>query len=237
VVSERGRTWWLAFLAVAGVHLVGQLTATTWLHQATKPLLMPILLAWFVSVAPPGRVRLLVIVALGWSWLGDLLLMGSGESWFLAGLGAFLLAQLTYVVTFWRWRADSVLRRPLLLAPYVLALVGLLAVLWADLGDLRGPIVVYAVVIVAMAALATGAGRMVAVGAALFVLSDALIAVGSLTELVQLPRHGFWVMATYLAAQALIARGIVARVRSTAVTAATGSGPRPPGPAARRERR
>jgi uncharacterized membrane protein YhhN len=213
-VAERGRTWWLAFLAASGVHLAGQLAGATWLHQATKPLLMPPLVAWFVTVAPAGRVRTLVIVALGWSWLGDLGLMGSGEMWFLAGLGAFLLAQLTYVVTFWRWRGGSVLRRPLLLAPYVLVLAGLLAVLWGDLGDLRGPVVAYAVVIVSMAVLATGAGRMVAVGAALFVLSDALIAVGSLTEQVRLPRHGFWVMATYLAAQALIAGGIVGRLRS-----------------------
>jgi uncharacterized membrane protein YhhN len=207
-VAEHGRTWWLAFLVSSVVHLVGQLAGATWLQQVTKPLLVPLLLAWFLSAVPAGRVRTLVAVALGWSWLGDLGLMLDGEWWFLAGLGAFLVAQLAYVATFWQWRADSVLTRPVLLAPYVFALLGLLAVLWADLGALRGPIVVYATVIVTMAVLATGAGRMVAVGAALFVLSDALIASGSLTELVRLPRHGFWVMATYLAAQALIARGI-----------------------------
>lgn len=209
-----GNRWFVVFLTVAGLHLVGQLTGLTLLHLTTKPLLMPALLAWFLTVTPRSRLRTLVAVGLGWSWLGDLGLMPSGEGWFLAGLGAFLVAQVTYAVAFWPSRRDSVFARPLLTLPYLAVLAGLLAALWGDLGDLRVPVTVYAVVIVTMAMLATGIDRLVGVGAALFVASDALIALDTLAGAVRLPVHGFWVMLTYLAAQLLIATGVASTVRT-----------------------
>jgi len=210
-------TWFAGFIALAMLHLAGQLFDQEALHLVTKPLLMPALLAWFLTVTSSGRFRTLVAVGLVWSWLGDLGLMPSGEAWFLAGLGAFLIAQLTYSVAFWPSRADSVLSRPLLILPYLAVLVGLLVVLWDHLGDLRLPVTVYAVVIVGMAVLATGVNRTVAVGAVLFVVSDALIALDSVAGLVRLPAHGFWVMLTYLAAQLLIALGVVSAVRAETV--------------------
>lgn len=136
--------------------------------------------------------------------------------WFLAGLGAFLIAQLASAAVFWSDRAASVLARPVLVLPELGAFMALLAVLWAHLGTLRLPVTLYAVVIVAMAVLATGVNREVALGAALFVVSDALIARNSLAGLLRVSAPGFWVMATYLAAQGLIASGVVRRSRSGA---------------------
>jgi uncharacterized membrane protein YhhN len=207
-VGVAARCAGMAFLASSTVHLAGQLLAVSELHLGTKPLLMPTLLAWFLLATPASRLRTLVGAALALSWLGDLGLMPPGETWFLVGLGAFLLAQLTYAIAFWPWHPTSVVHRPRPLLGYLLVLTGLLTTLWSDLGDLRIPVTVYACVIVAMAVLATGLGRTVALGAALFVLSDALIALGSVTELLDLPRHGFWVMVTYLAAQGLLAWGV-----------------------------
>jgi uncharacterized membrane protein YhhN len=212
-VAVKHPTWFTVFITVAMLHLAGQLFGKDALHLVTKPLLMPALLAWFLTATPRSRFRTLVAVGLAWSWLGDLGLMPSGEAWFLAGLGAFLIAQVTYGVAFWPSRADSVLARPLLALPYLAVLVGLMVLLWDHLGDLRRPVTVYAVVIVAMAVLATGVNRPVAVGAALFVVSDALIALDSVAGLVRLPAHGYWVMLTYLAAQLLIAVGVASAVR------------------------
>jgi hypothetical protein len=73
-----------------------------------------------------------------------------------------------------------------------------------------------AVVIVTMAVLATGLNRTVATGAALFVVSDALIALDAVAGLVRLPAHDFWVMLTYLAAQLLIAVGVASAIRAPA---------------------
>lgn len=207
-MEDTGRIWWWVFLAVCAVHLAGQLAGSGVVQTASKPLLMPALLGWAMTTMPPGRLRILLLIALVWSWLGDLGLMPDGETWFLLGLGAFLVAQLTYATAFWPYRSASVLVRPVTALPYGLVLVGLLGVLWSDLGDLLVPVVVYAVVIVSMAVLATGLNRATAIGAGLFVLSDSLIALNSLTDTLRLPAHGFWVMVTYLAAQALLAQGI-----------------------------
>jgi uncharacterized membrane protein YhhN len=219
-VTVKHTTWFTGFITVSMLHLAGQLAGQESLHLVTKPLLMPALLAWFLTATPPARFRTLVAVGLAWSWLGDIGLMPSGEGWFLAGLGAFLLAQLTYGVAFWPCRRDSVLAHPAFALPYLAVLVGLLVVLWDHLGDLRLPVTVYAVVIVGMAVLATGVNGMVAVGALLFVVSDALIALDAVAGLVRLPAHGFWVMLTYLAAQALIAMGVATAVRGDALTGA-----------------
>jgi uncharacterized membrane protein YhhN len=215
-VAVKHTTWFAGFITVSMLHLAGQLSGEASLHLVTKPLLMPALLAWFLAVTPRSRLRTLVGFGLGWSWLGDLGLMPAGEMWFLAGLGAFLVAQLAYAIAFWPARADSVLSRPLLALPYLAVLVGLLVVLWDHLGDLRLPVSVYAVVIVTMAVLATGINRTVATGAALFVVSDALIALDAVAGLVRLPAHDFWVMLTYLAAQLLIAAGVASAIRAPA---------------------
>lgn len=207
-MEDATRTWWLAFLAVSAAHLAAQLAGSDIAQTVTKPLLMPALLVWAVTAVPTSRLRTLLLVALVWSWLGDLGLMPDGERWFLLGLGAFLVAQLTYAAAFLPYREHSLLARPVTALPYGVVLVGLLAVLWSDLGDLRLPVIVYAVVIVSMAVLATGLNRATALGAGLFVLSDALIALNALTGTLSLPAHGFWVMLTYLAAQGLLAQGI-----------------------------
>jgi len=217
-MAVRHTTWFAGFLAVALLHLAGQLAGPVWLHLVTKPVLMPSLLVWFLTVTPSSRLRTLVSIGLVWSWLGDLGLMPGGQTWFLAGLGAFLVAQLTYALAFWPSRGGSVLMRPALLLPYLAVLVSLLVALWNHLGVLRSPVAVYAVVIVTMAVLATGINPTVATGAALFVVSDALIALDTVAGLVRLPAHGFWVMLTYLAAQLLIAAGVSAAVRARRIS-------------------
>lgn len=219
-MAMKHTTFFTGFITVSMLHLAGQLAGQEPLHLVTKPLLMPALLAWFLTATPRSRLRTLVAVGLAWSWLGDIGLMPSGEEWFLAGLGAFLIAQLTYSVAFWPLREDSVLVRPVLILPYLAVLLGLLVVLWDHLGDLLLPVVLYALAIVGMAVLATGVNGMAAVGAALFVVSDALIALDAVAGVVRLPAHGFWVMLTYLAAQTLIVMGVATVVRGDAPTAA-----------------
>ena len=69
------------------------------------------------------------LVALGFSWLGDLVpsLVGDDAA-FLVMVGFFLLAQVAYVVAFAPdVRRSVVHRRPVLLLPYAAVLVGLVA--------------------------------------------------------------------------------------------------------------
>jgi uncharacterized membrane protein YhhN len=212
-----GRAWpWLAvYLVVSALHLAAIASGPAWAAMATKPLLMPLLLAWFVRATPPGWWRATIGTGLLLSFLGDIALMGTRDPWFLVGLGAFLAAQVAYAVGFSRDLARSVLRRrPVLALPYLAVVVLLVVWLAPDLGELLVPVAVYAVAIGIMAVLATGVSPVVAVGALLFVASDALLAATSVAGRLDLPASGVWVMSTYLAGQALIAIGVAARARA-----------------------
>lgn len=203
----------LSFIAVSLLHLVAQLVApdTAW-AGGTQVLLMPALaLVLLLSTAAPRpRVVRWALVALGCSWLGDSLpRLLDADAGFLAMIGCFWLAQVAWILAFWPWRDRSVLTRPAALAPYALAAAGLAAWCGASAGPLLAPVVLYAVVLTAMAVLATGLGRVAGVGGALFMASDSLIALHAFVGL-DLPGQGFWVMLTYVLAQALLV-GAVAR--------------------------
>ena len=91
-----------------------------------------------------------------------------------------------------------------------------MALLWPDLpAELRVPVAGYSVLLTAMAYRATRLGLTAGLGGALFLLSDTLIATG-VAEWPQLPRPDFWIMATYLAAQHLLVRGVMGVAQRTA---------------------
>jgi uncharacterized membrane protein YhhN len=217
--------WLAVYVVVSLLHLVVLAAGPTWAAMATKPLLLPLLLAWFVRATPRGWWRATVGTGLLLSFIGDIALMGRRDPWFLVGLGAFLVAQVAYAVGFSRDLLRSVVgRRPVLVLPYVAVVVLLVVWLAPDLGELLLPVAVYATAIGIMAVLATGVSPVVAVGALLFVASDALLAATSVAGRLDLPASGLWVMSTYLAGQALIAIGVAARARvATSAAPATGT--------------
>jgi uncharacterized membrane protein YhhN len=213
----------LVLLLVTVVHLVAQLLAPEGgVADATQPLLMPALAAVLVTGTPAPRPVLvrITLVALFFSWLGDTLpRLVSGDAGFLVMVGCFLLAQAAYVVAFWPRRAESLLVRPLLVAPYLLALVVLVVLCREGAGGLLPAVVAYGAALTAMAVLATGLGRVAGIGGVVFMVSDSLIALRAFAD-VELPAHSFWVMLTYVVGQALL----VVAVRSRATDAGRRSG-------------
>ncbi|UYP20858.1 lysoplasmalogenase [Rhodococcus sp. Z13] len=197
----------------AAAHLLSQLVAPeSAFTDVSQWFLMPLLAAGLALVTSAPRSRLVVstLVALGFSWLGDTAPdLVDGDASFLVLVGFFLCAQLTYIVGFLPYRTASVLRtRPWVVGLYAVAVVAILAVCVSAAGILVVPMAVYASCLAAMAILATGVSRPAAIGAVLFVVSDALIAVRAFVD-AELPAMGFWIMATYIAAQALIVRGVL----------------------------
>jgi uncharacterized membrane protein YhhN len=92
--------------------------------------------------------------------------------------------------------------------PYVAVGLGLLVILAPDLGVLFVPVTIYAVALVTMAVLAIGVSPTTAVGAALFLISDSLIALTELSD--RMPDGaGTWIMPTYVVGQALIVVGVL----------------------------
>lgn len=194
------------FAAVSGAHLAAQLLDLRTLADSTQVLLMPLLAGALLlgTTAPRGRLVRLVLVGLVFSWVGDSVpRFLDGDAGFLAMLAGFLVAQVLYAVAFWPLRRVSVLGRPVLVAPYLVAAAAIVVLCAPGAGPLLPGVAVYAAAIVAMAVLATGLGRLAGLGAAVFVASDALIALNSFGVLT-LPGHGVWVMGTYIAAQGML---------------------------------
>ncbi|MDT7537655.1 MAG: hypothetical protein QOI82_1240 [Actinomycetota bacterium] len=166
-------------------------------RRLTKPLLMPTLLRG--KPRPTQR-------ALALGGLGDVALLGEGNAAFTAGLGSFLAGHVAWVAALRPKSAGVLAKNPAAALPYVAAWAALNAYLWPKTGKDRIPVLVYsaALLATALAALDTG-DRAVATGGALFMFSDALLALEKFAD-VQLPVHEGVVMTTYTTGQALLAR-------------------------------
>lgn len=211
----------VTYTAVLLVHLVAQAADADGLAHVTQALLMPLLAAYLLASRPAGaplpRLLRLVLWALGFSWLGDTLPgVLDGDGAFLAMVGCFLLAQVSYIRAFRPHAAESVLRRSRgWLAAYGAVLVGLLAACLPAAGALAPAVVVYGGCLVSMAVLSTGVDRLAWAGGALFLVSDSLIALDAF-DVATLPLHDVIVMATYGAGQLLLVRGALQRIGAVA---------------------
>lgn len=206
------------FVAIAIVHLVAQLGDFRLLADITQSLLMPLLIVTLLvgTARPRRRLMWLIVAALFFSWLGDLLpRFVSGDAGFLTMVGCFLIAQIWYIAAFLPFQRRSVLRQPLLALPYVAAFALLVAFCFDGAGMLLVPVVIYGVALTLMAMLSNGLGIIAGVGGAVFFVSDAMIALRSFAELAP-PASGFWIMLTYLLGQALIIVGVLRRVEVSA---------------------
>lgn len=155
-------------------------------------------------------VRRWVLVGLWCSLAGDVALLWPKEG-FLPGLVSFLLAHLAYLVAFTRVQRLAALRLPFVV--YAGVAGGILALLWPGVPlALRAPVVAYVVCLASMAAQAAvvwraapemAGGAVLALGGALFVCSDALLATNRFAQ--PLPMSSLWILATYWSAQWCIA--------------------------------
>ncbi|MFD4278367.1 lysoplasmalogenase [Streptomyces cyaneofuscatus] len=193
-----------AFLVAAAVDLAGLLAGLDTVHQVAKPLLMPLLAAYATVQGGPR----LLIAALLFGWGGDVFLLADNDLAFLLGMGSFAVGHVCYLTLFGRGQART---RASLAAgiAYAVVLAVFLVLIWSDLpAELRVPVAGYSLLLTAMAWRAGVLGRYAAAGGALFLLSDALIATG-IAEWPRLPAPDFWVMLTYIAAQLLLALGVL----------------------------
>jgi len=199
------------YLLVVLIHLSCQAAGWHAAADATQVMLMPAL-GIFLIASAPQRDRLLDLTrwALLFSWLGDSVpRLLSGDAAFGAMLGSFLIAQICYIRAFLPYRERSLwhVRRGWL-TPYALALVVLLGTCVPAAGVLAPAVVVYGCCLATMAVLASGVNRLTWVGAAIFLVSDSLIALDAFDVWTQ-PGHDFWVMATYCLAQLLLVLGVL----------------------------
>jgi alkenylglycerophosphocholine hydrolase len=184
------------FLASAATAVTASLTGRRALVAVTKPLttllLFPVLgwprmpVAWWIAVG--------LLLSLG----GDVALLGSTKRAFIVGLVLFLLAHVAYILGFvsaamWATGGDGPPVAPMVVSAIAVGLATalLLRRLWPGAGELRLPVAIYGVVISVMVvsavaavaarpssplSIAVGMEPVGAVGAVLFYVSDAALA-------------------------------------------------------------
>ena len=215
------RLYWSLFFLVAlladGVFIYMQDES---LRVFSKPLLMLLLIGMLLNCTPhfTTRIKTLLLTALGASWIGDLLLLRAGEGYFIAGIAAFLLAQVAYGIAFLHLRQQKGIRfRPLMLVPVATYYVCLITLLFEHLGALRLPVLVYGAVISFMLAMALqlvrlrnrrSAGLLFG-GALLFVASDSLLALTKFYWKETTNPQALLIMGTYGLAQLFLSLGLL----------------------------
>jgi uncharacterized membrane protein YhhN len=187
----------VAYVVIAAADVVLAGARRDRLRWLTKPLLMPTLIVG--RDRPTQR-------ALALGAMGDVALLSSGDAAFMAGLASFLAGHVAWVIALRQRAGGGRLRsRPALAAPHLAAFTGLNACLWRRTGKNRIAVVAYSTALLAMSLVALDSGSpQAAAGGALFLVSDALLALEKFGGL-ELPANQSLVMATYAAAQALLA--------------------------------
>ena len=197
-------------------NLVGQFVVGHVLAVCTKPLIVPslALYCWLLLKENDvcGRRVVTLMLAMAFGALGDVLLMFSGQSCFLAGLFAFLIGHLFYLCTI-PFPDKGGQKRIFSVALFALLIIimSVASQFFAVKGFMGMCVTAYACVFAfvihagIMAAIDTKNKLFVVtvIGYVLFVVSDTILATGVFTDL-RIPKRGFWVMLTYILAQTLI---------------------------------
>jgi uncharacterized membrane protein YhhN len=210
--------WILLFLVFLLGDMYAIYTGNEAIRYITKPLLMPLLIIHFIfstnNVVSPTKKW--VILALVFSWLGDVLLMfeSLNSNFFMFGLVAFLIAHIFYIILFDQIRARENFKQSLLpLLPIAIYYILLISLLQPGLGEMRKPVSIYGLIICIMLSFAIDLWRLknkvvsflMIFGALLFVTSDSLLAINKFHK--QFEYAGIVVMFTYGVAQLLITHG------------------------------
>jgi len=212
--------WIFLFIIILATCLLGHALQNQWINYISKPLIILSLGGYFLSQTAPAKSALKkwVLVALFFSWAGDVLLLfeGKDQLFFLLGLSAFLIAHLCYIVFFHQLRLkENVRGRIWLLVIVVVYYATLISFLSPWLGDMKIPVRIYGLVINFMFMLAMHmlfiknktAGRWMMTGALLFLISDSVLAVNKFCQ--PFAVADLTIILTYGLAQLFIAEGAI----------------------------
>jgi uncharacterized membrane protein YhhN len=192
-----------------GIYLEKQLMV-----NFAKPMLM-ITLFWYYY-SNTKQLNKYFVLGLFFSFLGDLLLLGTGEVYFIFGLLFFLIAHVFYIIMVLRLISA---RKPkdFIMAgvPFLLLFLVLMNVLFAGLGSMKIPVIIYAMTISFFGIVSlllylqskTKISLLLLVGVLIFISSDTILALNLFykTQLF----YPLLIMMTYVLAQYLICRFVL----------------------------
>ena len=192
-----------------GIYLEKQLMV-----NFAKPMLM-ITLFWYYY-SNTKQLNKYFVLGLFFSFLGDLLLLGTGEVYFIFGLLFFLIAHVFYIIMVLRLISA---RKPkdFIMAgvPFLLLFLVLMNVLFAGLGSMKIPVIIYAMTIsffgivslVLYLETKTKSSLLLLVGVLIFISSDTILALNLFYKTQSF--YPLLIMISYVLAQYLICRFVL----------------------------
>jgi uncharacterized membrane protein YhhN len=190
---------------------------------AIKILIVPVLIIIFLLNLRQNMNRLcgIMLAGLFFSWAGDVSLAYS----FIPGLICFLTAHIMYLTAFFLTPGENVIFHDCkwLLIPVIFYGTGLIWFLYADLNEMRIPVILYTLVILTMLSAAINRKKkvnrlsywLVLAGAVLFLISDSAIAIDKFSFTFK--SSTLVIMSTYVTAQYLITLGFTRQIREKTI--------------------
>ncbi len=202
--------WNIIFWSVAIIHVIGLYFNWPSVYF-TKPMIMLTLIYFYFFHARNFSIPF--FAALVFALAGGLFLMCPEDHFFLLGLSCFLIMQVLYAVTFLQDRGPFQYKSLLPIVGILLMVISLLWHLWPGLEDaMKIAVPFYGVTIASMgisAALRDNTKEHyypVAIGAFIFILSDACLAIDKFSA--EFTQATIIIMISYICAQYLIVTGI-----------------------------
>jgi len=226
MMQNKSKAILIFYIIIGALQVIGILWQITLLHQSLKVLLMPVLAFYLwnsIEEKSKNNLFLLSILALAFSYSGDIILMipGNNPLFFIGGLVSFLVAHLFYTKLFTTLsplNKNILKKNPIWIIAIILFLKAFLSYLVPKIDTtLKIPVIVYALIICTMLLstlnLKEKIGKrphnMIVAGAILFVLSDSILAIIKFDPTFRgmTIMHAL-VMKTYISAQGFIIHGI-----------------------------
>ena len=192
-----------------GIYLEKQLMV-----NFAKPMLMITLFWYYYSNTKP--LNKYFVLGLFFSFLGDLLLLGTGEVYFIFGLLFFLIAHVFYIIMVLRLIPA---RKPknfiMASVPFFLLFLILMNILFAGLGSMKIPVIIYAMTISFFGIVSlllyletkTKISLILLVGVLIFISSDTILALNLFYKTQSF--YPLLIMMSYVLAQYLICRFVL----------------------------
>jgi alkenylglycerophosphocholine/alkenylglycerophosphoethanolamine hydrolase len=177
------------------------------------PILVLIHFSWQQLFFTQETTHKLFIAGLIFSGFGDFFLDYDRVNWFVFGLSSFLIAHLFYLFSL----KPLVLKRMPIVVLYCLYGLGMFSLIYAGLGELFIPVLIYMTVLLLMGIvtlLSKKSNTWLIIGGISFIISDSLIGLDKFY--LEIPYASFWIMITYYFAQFSLVKGMFEQKQSLA---------------------
>ena len=201
----------IVFVAVCLIDFIAIYFKNQTVIYFVKPLLM-VTLFWYYNTHKK-QTNNYFLLGLFFSFLGDILLMGKGQLFFVLGLLFFLTAHVFYIILVSKNLIKIKLNQLVIASiPYVAFFIVLLNILYDSLGVMKIPVIIYAITISIFGVFSlllylqkkTKARLILVIGVVTFVISDTVLALNLFYK--SQTYFPLLIMMTYVTAQFLICR-------------------------------